>query len=538
VTAASQSPTSVSGVVRDEKGIVAGAIVRVQATSSATQTRDDGSFTLSLPGEGLFDLTAWASGYFIGGPVKVTAGQTNVELILKAYRDQDNPDYVWLPSQYNLASGEDESCARCHSGQSAGLPVALPVDEWLLDAHSQAATNPRFLTMYSGSDVQGHQSPLTRYGYNRDYGSFPLRPDPAQPYFGPGYKLDFPSTAGNCAACHTPAAAVDVPYSTDPRQVTGNSAEGISCDFCHKVWNVHLDPVSGAPYSNMPGVLSLEFRRPPTGHQFFAGPFDDVALPGGSEDTYSQIQTQSQFCAACHSGVFWGTTIYNSYGEWLDSPYSDPVTGQTCQNCHMAPSGVTYFARPAAGGLSRNPATIFSHRMQGASDRTLLQNTAELRLVATREGKQITVRVDVTNAKAGHHIPTDSPLRQILLVVSATDDQGRKLELQTGPTLPVWTGNLKGLPGVYFAKILQELWTDVQPTGAYWMPTRLVEDTRLPALETKTTTYTFGLPAGVHDGTITVEAKLIFRRAFSELMQQKGWNSPDILMEDSVVTVK
>ena len=46
--------------------------------------------------------------------------------------------------------------------------------------------------MYTGTDLDGNQSPLTRYGNNPDYGSFPLIPDPNQPYFGPGYKLIFP----------------------------------------------------------------------------------------------------------------------------------------------------------------------------------------------------------------------------------------------------------------------------------------------------------------------------------------------------------
>ena len=40
-------------------------------------------------------------------------------------------------------------------------------------------------------------------------------------------------------------------------------------------------------------------------------------------------------CAPCHFGQFWGTQIYNSFGEWLDSSYSDPETGRTCQDCHM-----------------------------------------------------------------------------------------------------------------------------------------------------------------------------------------------------------
>ncbi|MEW6578906.1 MAG: hypothetical protein AB1435_06890 [Chloroflexota bacterium] len=169
-----------------------------------------------MTSEGPFKLTAWAEGYFCVGPVDAEAGATDVELLLVAHSDEDNPAYEWLPSRYHAGLGENQGCAECHSAGGTALPFTLPVDEWQLDAHSQSATNPRFLTMYLGTDVNGNQSPMTRYGYSRDYGRFPLRPDPSQPYYGPGYKLDFPETAGNCAACHTPAAAVNASYGTDP----------------------------------------------------------------------------------------------------------------------------------------------------------------------------------------------------------------------------------------------------------------------------------------------------------------------------------
>ncbi len=191
--------------------------------------------------------------------------------------------------------------------------------------------------MYSGTDVNGNRSPLTRYGTSRDYGRIPLRPDPNQPYFGPGYKLDFPDTAGNCAACHVPGAALDDPYGIDPRAVNGVNALGIHCDYCHKVAAVKLDPATGLPYPNMPGVLSQDMRRPfpedKQRYQIFFGTFDDDNVP--MEDTYLPLIKESQWCAPCHYGVFWDTVVYNSFGEWLASPYSDGRDGKTCQQCHM-----------------------------------------------------------------------------------------------------------------------------------------------------------------------------------------------------------
>lgn len=536
---------TIQGQVVDENGRpLPGVVVRIKTTRLETVTAQDGRFSLAgFPSNQPVFVTAWASGYYINGVEGVVPGADPLEIVLHAHHDQDNPAYAWLPSTYHPGQGENQGCAECHSREGTDLPFMLPVDEWLLDAHAQSALNPRFLSMYNGTDLQGNHSPQTRYADNRDYGKIPLRPDPAQPYYGPGYKLDFPETDGNCASCHTPAASVDDPYSIDPTTVTGVPAEGIPCDFCHKIWDVQLDPASGLPAPNMPGVLSFEFRRPPEGHQFFAGPLDDVA-PG--EDTYSPLQRESQICAPCHFGVFWDTLVYNSFGEWLESPYSDPQraksagleAARTCQDCHMPPLGVTHFALPEQGGVARDPQTIFSHRMPGAADESLLQNAVTLSASTRRAAGQVSVEVTITNDLTGHHVPTDSPLRQLLLLVEAKDSDGKTLELLAGPTIPAWggvgdpaQGYYAGLPGTGYAKILMELWTEVSPTGAYWNPTRIVSDNRLPALGSDTTQYVFAAPG---DAPVQIEVKLIFRRAFIELMRQKGWNAPDILMENLV----
>ncbi|MBC8335107.1 MAG: carboxypeptidase regulatory-like domain-containing protein [Anaerolineales bacterium] len=529
-----KGPDTTSGIILDEYGPVAEAVVRVQTTENYTISDSEGHFSLSglASGEAI-TVTAWKSGYYIAGAQDVVPGISDVEIHLEAHTDSDNPAYEWLPSQYHPGQGEDQGCAECHSNANSELSFTLPVDEWLQDAHSQAAINPRFVSMYSGTDMHGNQSPLTLYGSSRDYGRFPLGPDPDQPYFGPGYKLDFPDTAGNCAACHTPAASVNDPYSVDPTTVNDVPAEGVPCDFCHKVWGVRLDSTSGLPRPNMPGVLSYEFRRPPDGHQFFAGPFDDVA-PG--EDTYSPLQQQSQFCAPCHFGVFWDTLIYNSFGEWLESPYSDPKTGQTCQDCHMRPIDVTRFALPEAGGQARDPSSIFSHRMPGAADEEILQNAVTMNVDTHRKDDKVIVEVELINDQTGHHIPTDSPLRHLILLVEVIDENGEKLQQLEGPLVPDWggvgeyaDGYFAGAPGTAYAKILMELWTEISPSGAYWNPTRIVSDNRIPAMGSDTTTYIF--KTSEVSETSEVSVTLLFRRAFIELMDQKSWDVPDIVMK-------
>lgn len=77
-----------------------------------------------------------------------------------------------------------------------------------------------------------------------------------------------------------------------------------------------------------------------------------------------------------------------------------------------------------------------------------------------------------------------------------------------------------------------ELWTEIAPTGAYWNPTRIVSDNRIPAMGSDTSTFVFAAPA---EGPAIIEVRLLFRRAFIELMDQKGWDVPDIVMEQETL---
>jgi hypothetical protein len=528
----------IRGVVTDAVQPIYGAVVRVQATSVSATTNERGEFTLhGLPILSTMPLTAWAPGYYIAGPVTAKPGDSGISFTLRKLPASDDPSYAWAGGF--SSNGQDVNCQNCHADPKAQSPQ-LPFDEWQIDAHGTSAQNRRFLSMYNGTDLSGqNRSPLTRHGYQRDYGLPPLPPDPGLPYYGPGFKLDFPQSAGNCAACHMPAAAVRAPYETDPNMVAaGVGREGVACDFCHKLRSVKLDPSCGNPYPNMPGLLSFGFRRPPAGRQFFAGPYDDV---GPGDDTFSSLQKQSQICAPCHFAQFWGVRIYNSFGEWLASPYSDPVTGRTCQDCHMPHRGATLAARADKGGMTRDPKAVFSHLMPGASDRSLLEGAAGLAIEAYRSGPLIHVKVTVTNDKAGHHLPTDHPSRNILLIVSATDSGSHGLALKDGPVVPPWGGtgpapeDYGGKPGRGFAKILEQKWTGVAPTVAYWTPTVLREDTRIPALGKDVSEYDFLPPAA--GGAVRVAAKLVFRRAFRQLSIWKQWNDPDILMKQATVAI-
>jgi hypothetical protein len=527
--------STIRGVVLNGAAPVVGAIVRVQGTTTFAVSDENGNFELAV--ERGAHVTAWAPGYHISAAQDTALERITIQL--RKHPITDNPDYAFISPSTD--SGSSSACGRCHAAQPGSQIISLPVDEWQQDAHSQAAVNPRFLSVYNGTTLDGEPGNPTVYRFDQDsLLNVPVAPSLGQESASVGYRLDFPDQAGPCAACHVPVSALLTPYNADPNEAEGVAREGITCDFCHKLWDVRLGE-DGLPHPNLPGVLSIEMLRPAEGKQVFLGPFDDT--PG--DDIYSPIQNESRFCAACHTGTFWGVTMYNSFGEWLDSSYSDRTTGKTCQDCHMPHLGVDRFVQLPSDVTQfvpeRNPQTIFSHRMPGASDVGLLQNSVKLALNASIDADSVTATVRVTNANAGHHVPTDNPLRNMILLVEAHNAQGQPLTFLDGPTIPSWggvgdpkTGHYAGLPGVLYAKMLADFYTGETPTFAYWRQTRLVSDNRIAALASDASTYHFRLP---RNGAVTVEARLLFRRAFIELMDEKGWDTPDILMEQERVTV-
>jgi hypothetical protein len=489
--ASAASQGAVSGVVVDAKGPVAGATVRMRASDNVTWTGDDGQFTLtSLPEGQKIEIAAWDDGYYIASAY-VTPTASGLTLTLRPYHTQDHPDYAWISPISGTSPG---ACGNCHP---------MIVSQWITNAHGGAISNPRFYSLYNGSDLSGTLKA------------------------GPGYLDDFPGTVGHCANCHAPAAGVDGYLTTDMNAARDVITAGVHCDYCHKVGGVYLNPASDSVYANAPGAQSQRVLRPPAGDDIFFGPYDDVHDP----DTFLPEISESSFCAPCHQFSMWGTPIYESYNEWLASPYAE--AGVTCQDCHMPPTGETYFALPQVGGLAHPPERIPSHLQLGATSVELLQNTVTLTLSAHQVANQVEVTVTITNAHAGHHAPTDFPGRHMILVVTATNEQEQTLLLHSGPTVPQWGGAQAGLPGRAFAKVLRDVQSGESPVVSYWKQALIVSDNRIPALESDTSLYTFAAPVG--GGPLTISAQLRLRRAFQAVMDAKGWTDPDIVMEQEQI---
>lgn len=501
-----------SGKVTDGKNSIQGAIVRLQATEIKDISDTNGVFTLRI--EGNYNskmITAWKGGYYNAG-IEISKLDSFDEIILIPLPQYDNPDYQWIDPTPN-GNDNDKNCGNCH------FPIVY--EQWLKDAHSQSATNPLFLNIYNGTDAEG----------NHDV--------------HPGYRLDYPHTYGNCSNCHAPVAAINNFLGADMNELKGIEKLGSSCDFCHKIKDVNLKN----NFSSFTGVMHIEFLRPPKDHQIFFGSYDDVPFP----DVYSPIYSKSVYCAPCHQGSFWGVPIYESYSEWLASPYSKK--GIECQNCHMPPDGTTTNFAPGKGGLERNPLTIPTHLHLGSRDSSFLASTVEMKTYGKLVEDTLRVKIDIKNVGAGHHVPTDQPMRNMILLVKVVDAAGNKLKYIGKSRVPYWggrgsqsEGNYEGLPGKGFAKILFDSspqyvepskigakWKHIFP-APQWRLVNIIEDNRIPALETDSSQFDFLITD--FKMPISISSELIYRRTFKNWANMKKWDLRDILIAKNIISIE
>jgi hypothetical protein len=496
-------PAAVPGKVLDPLGNAAeGARVRVQASESFVLSGPGGSFSLGAV-ERSVKVTAALPGYRIGYGI-LNPGDSSLEVRLKPLPPLDHVEYVW---------DRPATCSQCH---------VLLHQDWALSPHARAATDPVVLALYRGTRYDG------------------------EPSSGFGYRKAHPESYGDCARCHAPAFAALSADPDDPLEPhhdldralsQGTEAEksGVTCDFCHKVRSVVAD-------DQPPRVgRNLTLLRPPQFEPLMFGPFDDVTFVGMGA-AYSPLHGQtSDLCSLCHwDSNAHGAAVGTTFREWQESPYA--AEGKLCQDCHMKPDGksnVFCLWEPVV----RSPERIPSHTFQGAdtghlSEAVTLTVSAERKLGA--EGLEVDVRVEVANTGAGHAVPTGITMRQAILVVEARRGSGFPLALLEGPQLPAWAGEggppesgyLAGLPGRGFAKITTDGATErIFDSEA----TAIALDTRIQALESDVSAYRFKM--GGYRGGVEVRARVIHRRWWKDLEDERGFPDGDTVMAEQAVSV-
>src|SRR5713101_2377066 len=411
--------------VRDDTGPISGARVRFQAELDSVLTNSEGTIELPVNSTSPRQITASKEGYFIAGSPS-DAGHLNFRL--NPLPVHDNESYSWVDPTPDAS--RQQNCGNCHR---------RIYEEWSASGHARSATNRRFLNLYNGTDWLGH----SRAGWSlRD---------------------EHPDGIGVCNACHAPTSSFDA----DLRTVSGTSAQGVHCDFCHKVAKASTEHVGFTH-----GRYGLELLRPSQGQIFF-GPLDDVER---GEDTFASVYRESKYCASCHEGVVFGVPVYTTYSEWLESPARKE--GKQCQTCHMAPTGSMSNIAPGHGGIERDPHTLGNHRFFEPSQVEMLRRCLSIKVDATSAAEFVEVRICLQADQVGHRVPTGFVDRNLTVVVEAfgtnqspiSPTEGPKLSSMAGPT---WHGKA--------GKIYSKRLTDFNGKGPvpFWRARPEIEDNRL-----------------------------------------------------------
>jgi len=226
-----------TGRVISTYGPVENTRVRIAGEDGYALTDRQGRFSLKtahLP-RSRPRITAGKEGWFNNGQFVNLQGDTN-DIVLNPIPRNDQPDYRFISPQI---------CVRCH--------VKL-TRYWDKSKMAHTTSNPKVLDMYYGTDA------FKRAG------------------IGPGYKLDNPTSDGDCISCHAPSTAVAPTTSADLNAAlysTRTEWDGISCDYCHKVRKVLKDPSKPSGFRAV-----LERQTPRQGQAILVfGPYDDVAVP-------------------------------------------------------------------------------------------------------------------------------------------------------------------------------------------------------------------------------------------------------------------
>jgi hypothetical protein len=532
VAEAISPPGTIRGRVTSIYGPVENARVRISGAQSFTLTDRQGRFELKAahsPGERLI-VAAGKEGWFNNGQIASFSGRTRDIFLNPVYLD-DRADYRFI---------SPVTCSQCH------VKLTRYYDQSKM-AHT--TSNPKLLNMYYGTDA-----------FNRKG-------------IGPGYKLDNPASDGNCTTCHAPSAAGLIPASQDLINVLRSPRtewDGISCDYCHKVRKVIKDKSKPSQYTAV-----QERQTPVQGNSILVfGPYDDVIAPPMAA-SYNPLFDQGQFCSLCHSqsktlkkgsardsskiysaeeweafGLKGKTAIpiqttFQEWKQWQDQLAADDANkGKKCQDCHMSwrKEMLPYDNYVVDGnarqmwGTFRSPEDIHPHQFDGGTA-TQLKTALALELEGEVSGDKLTVNAYVTNTNGGHWVPTGETMRSVMLLLKATDSDGKPLKMLKGSKLPDWTGkgkvadgNYAGQPGAAFARVLGDDQGHLQVP--FWQATRIVSDTRIRPK--KTVTYTFEFLIEDPEDEPRAEARLIYRPVIRPWAEIKNWNVQDILITSSV----
>ncbi len=494
------------------------ALVSIQASDAiaATDTTDSaGNFILANSGRSNVIIVAAKKGYY-NNAITTTDNQSGLGISLEPV-PQANTESHWTnytfttPTAGDLASGN--TCARCHPDEYA---------DWFGSPMSNAGVNTWVHDIYDGSGTAGGTS------------GFVYLTDSV-------HRTENPNS--ECAACHQPESWINEPFSAMKAIGEGSASisHGVSCEVCHKIADID------ASQPNYPGIHPDTVTMNLPTQDSFGDPAHDIQYGAlGDTSVYLEFemrpslqpQLSAEICGACHQdkndhdndGDFedeGGVISEPTFVEWLESDYGDPNSSsyQSCVDCHMTSVDASAACNiEEFQDLNRPLGDIRSHDIRGTTPE-FLDNAVTLTLDAEYTDGEVIVDVNILNDQTGHHVPTGVTIRNMILLVEATDENGNPLTHageevihDLGGIGDPSEGYYAGLPGKLYAKINQDA-TGASPTF-FTDATSIQFDNRIAANASDSTQYTFTTD---QTGEIQINAKLIYRRSWRFLVDAKQW---------------
>ncbi|MBI4243525.1 MAG: hypothetical protein HY606_05500 [Planctomycetes bacterium] len=187
----------------------------------------------------------------------------------------------------------------------------------------------------------------------------------------------FPQDPGRteCSSCHAPQPILEIGIQNNAVVRNSRFEEGVGCIECHK----YNDEVHGP-------------------------------LPSSEADCnprFNKVFKDSSYCNPCHA-------FHGTYNEWKTTKWAEQ--GVTCQQCHMPEVD-----RPSSTGGKMRKAR--SHKMLGPRSLELLQSAVSFECnVINKE-----IVISLSNTGAAHNVPGEISNRELFLMVTVTDKEGKEL---------------------------------------------------------------------------------------------------------------
>lgn len=359
-----------------------------------------------------------------------------------------------------------------------------------------------------------------------------------------------------CDGCHEPlgilAGAGSPIADLGPNEAI---EEGANCILCHTV--LAAEPLAG----NAGLTVALnEIRRHLDPGIIMAAPAQHARSMQAKR--HNPLMGKSDFCGPCHTEIRPKTVngefplhFQETFDEWRTSDYARQEVH--CQDCHMHPDPAAYIAELKQG---RRPPRRVSHRFVGNNylltdtrlpmevlrggkppgqnllisipewkqsldeqNRlvlALLRAAADLKLEArpAAAGDRLELAVTVTNSGAGHDLPTGAlDQRYMWLEVKVSDAAGKPL-YHSG-----WFDAEKGEEDPEAVKYMKLMYDEdgSRNTRHILFDVKTMTYTRQPigAGKSDEVAYEVPLPAGLPSGELTVEARLWYRLALQDILE-------------------